>query len=242
MHRTRMAVTMALSLSLSLASAAPLAAQYAFVSNRAAVGGSGLINWANSGPFLSSLPNPLAVNVTGTALTATVSQVGATPFFLMQAGIGVGNFTNGDPFLVADSGPLDILFSGNVASAGAQFQAAGFGAFTARIEAYDVLGNLLTGFDFAGTSNGANDGSAVFAGIASTAGDIRRLRFLGLTASLPPNNFGINNVSVNANASVMSLTAPEPGTTLLMATGLLFMAVVVARRASHRPDTAAGPT
>lgn len=240
LHRTRMAVTMALSLSLSLASATEASAQYAFVSSRGAIGGAGLINWSTMGLPFTVLPHPFVVNVTGTPLTASVSQVGPASLSVrQQPSSWFGNFSPGDPVLFASDGPLDILFSGSVAAAGAQFQA-NYGAFTARIEAYDVLGNLLAGFDFAGLSTNANDGSAVFAGIASASGDIRRIRFSGLTATTNPNFFGINNLSVNANASIVSLTAPEPGTYLLTATGLLFVAVAVARRGSRRAATAAG--
>lgn len=230
---------MALSLSLSLASAQPLAAQYSFVAGRAGIGGTGLINWSNAGSIPSSVTGPFAINVTGTALTATVSQVNPGNMQLLQQGTtALGNFTNGDPLLAVLDGPLDILFSGNVAAAGANFQNPIYGAFTGRIEAYDAAGLLLSGFDFAGLSTAANDGSAVFAGIASASGNIRRIRFATLTAAAG-NPLVINNLSVNTSVdpsvSVPTLVAPEPGTYLLMATGLLFVAVAGAVRQRSHP-------
>ena len=77
-------------------------------------------------------------------------------------------------------------------------------------------------FDFSGNSTSSADGSAVFAGITSTNGDIRGVRFEGVSASNLPNDFAINNVSVNGATT----TVPEPGTYALMASGLLALAFV----------------
>ncbi|MDX2192414.1 MAG: PEP-CTERM sorting domain-containing protein [Gemmatimonadales bacterium] len=116
---------------------------------------------------------------------------------------------------------------GNVAAAGTPAQSDFQGAFTGRIDALDVSSNVLASFGFSGDSDRRGDGSTVFAGISSSLGDIRGIRFVGLTASRHPNQFAINQVSVN---NVPTNVVPEPGTYALMATGLVGL-VALRRRA-----------
>ncbi|WP_411280473.1 PEP-CTERM sorting domain-containing protein [Gemmatimonas sp.] len=206
-------------------SATTASAQYSLLTSRAQVGGTGLINWSDLGPSSTSVSNPVNVNVTNTALTATVSQSVRAGFQRVDQGTGWGgNFTSGDALLwtAADNGPMTIMFSSTISAAGANFQTDFFGAFVGRISALDVGGNVLAFFDFNGNSTSNGDGTAVFAGISSTNGDIRGVRFEGVSATNAPNDFSINTVSVNGATT----TVPEPGTYALMASGLIGLAVV----------------
>ncbi|WP_309673168.1 PEP-CTERM sorting domain-containing protein [Gemmatimonas sp.] len=223
MLRNTLLAVVALAFSANTASA-----QYSLLTSRAQVGGTGFINWADLPT--GSVSNPFNINVTNTALTATVSQAVQSGFTRVTQGSSwAGNFSSGDALLwtSANNGPMTIMFSSNISSAGANFQTDFFGSFVGRISALDFSGNVLAFFNFEGNSTSGGDGSAVFAGITSTNGDIRGVRFEGVSASNQPNDFSINNVSVNGATT----TVPEPGTYALMASGLVALAVVRRRKA-----------
>lgn len=219
MLRSTLIAVVALAFSANTASA-----QYSLLTARAQVGGTGVINWLNTGADGSLVSNPDTVGVTNTALTAFVSQQGEASFQRMDQGTSWGgNFANGDKLLwTRDGGPMTIMFDSYISAVGANFEMTYGGTFVGRISALDLSGNVLAFFNFSGNSTSAGDGSAVFAGIRSTNGDIRGVRFAGVSGPASQNDFAVNNVSVN-NATT---TVPEPGTYALMASGLLAMAVI----------------
>jgi hypothetical protein len=205
-------------------------AQYTNLTSRSQVGGSGLIDWTQAGTVFSFLSNPFSVAVAGTSLTAAVAgQYGPSQIFQQKFMSWNGNFSANEyvlgPQNFFNRGDLTITFGGQAVSAfGANYQANYFGTFTSRVSVLDALGNVQYSYDFSGTSNANGDGSAVFAGIASNAVNIYGIRFTGLTATLNPGSFAINNVSVNTSV------VPEPSAFVLLSTGLAALGVVARRR------------
>ena len=146
-----------------------------------------------------------------------IGVVGGTNFTSMQQSVTWnGNFTPGD-FLIwnqdvnnltGNAGPIGVVFNTPVSAAGAQIQADFFGAFTATV--CDQAGNC---FSEAGNSNSNGDGSAIFIGIANDPG----ITFL---------TFSVVDISGNNNEAIDTVffhdrVTPEPGTLVMLGTGLL---------------------
>lgn len=186
------------------------------VTTAGGISADGTINW---GAPNAILPNPSTFAVTGIpGLNATVAQPGGPSFSVdVQSPTSWnGNFTPGDPVLANNApGPVSITFSSPVAGVGTQIQALFHGPFTASIQAFDSLNNLLGTFTEPGTSNTNADGSAIFIGILSNTADISRITLSTPIASgLLPGMFGINNPIVQANGSAPTVV-PEPSSVLL---------------------------
>lgn len=218
-------------LALLAATALPAHAQYSFVSSRPGIGGSGLLNWASVAAEGEELVNPAGgLAVSGTSLTATLSQpVGPTFLRVDQGSFWLGNFAPGASAVWnLGGGPsVSVMFSEPVRAAGASFQTNEYTAsFTGLIQALDAMQNVLATFTFTGVSSDAGDGSAVFAGISSSLGDIYGVRFVGVSGAPNANDFAIDNVSVNVDSNVV----PEPSTYALLATGLCGLGAVARRK------------
>jgi hypothetical protein len=131
-----------------------------------------------------------------------------------------GNFVVGEHLLWTDvGGPLTIVFSSPVSSAGAQIQTAELGTFSGTLKAFGI-GNVLLGqVDFDnGLSTPDHDGSAIFIGIEdSTAANITSIQF-----DTPSEDFAINQVSLSApTTAVPAPSAAYGGGALLVLRGLL---------------------
>src|ERR1017187_623447 len=120
--------------------------------------GSDTVNWAQLGPDDTPISNPFsAVSTGGIAITGRFNG-GGTGSAVVEGATWTGNFTLGDALVWTTDlsgqpgqGPLSLAFSKSLNEIGAQIQADFFGAFTARLDAYngatwlDLCPNFIEG-------------------------------------------------------------------------------------------------
>jgi hypothetical protein len=189
------------------------------VTDRSALGGDDTFDWA-LGPPKTAISNPFTATSDSGLLQAEISKPAPQGDFLIyyqSTGGWQGNFGFGDAVLYTtrmEPGPIVIDFSEPVSGAGAQIQKSTWGGFTGVVAAYDSSSGLLGEFTLDGeVLVDTGDNSAIFLGVLSDADDIARIVF-----SLEGGwSFGINRLDVVA--------APEPNTVLLLACGLVGLAL-----------------
>lgn len=197
---------------LGLAAATASAGTLTAIGTRGSIGATDAIVWSGLGNELDP--------VTGGASTGgnSFTLSGASTFTLL-----LGSTYNAD-FLPTDtvvslfdpaSGPLPgslrITFASPIRAAGAQVQINAFGTpMTVVLEAFGLGGVSFGSVNFNGSVNDPSlgDGSALFAGVLSSAADIYELRF-----STGTDGMAINDVSLAYDAAEV----PEPASALLLA-------------------------
>jgi hypothetical protein len=188
------------------------------VTDSGLLGANDSIGWGQLGPTGTVL-TPTVTVTSGGGLTAVVSGAGGTLERLDQEAGWAGNFTQGDQLLWTNlaNGPITIIFNTPVSGAGAQIQADDYGDFTATLNVYGA-GGLLESYSLAGTSNGNNDGSAIFLGVLDGTADITEIQY---SVSTGGDDFAINELGlVTGGASPV----PEPCTVILLGSGLAGLA------------------
>jgi PEP-CTERM motif len=183
------------------------------------------VDWGQLGPSFTLLTTPENWTSTSTAYTGEVgitgSLIGTQNFERLDQGNGWnGNFLPGDHLLWNEGGyqqtgiDIGVLFNQLVNGGGAQIQADYFGAFTATLTAFDSVGNVIGSTVMAGNSTSAGDGSAIFIGFNSGAPNVAFLNFNVVDA------FGGDSLAIDT-LTIYTPTVPEPGTMLLLGSGLL---------------------
>ena len=195
------------------------------VSTRAGLAANDLVVWettpASDG---SSVASPYSRTSTG-GVGVQAFLTGGFNIFLEGAGSFAGNFAPGD--YVLDSaftdGPISIVFGSVVRGVGFNVQRNDYGAFGYSLAAYGA-GNVLFGtVTGTGNSTGANNGTAVFAGLISNLKDILRVDISVNNAVRGSNALDINQISLlTTNPSGV----PEPGTIGLVSVALAGLALV----------------
>jgi hypothetical protein len=186
--------------------------------------GTDSVNWSQLGSPSTSIPNPFsfitANGVSGNGTYATGNgDYGNHGSVYLQGANWAGNFTHGDYVnWTENEGAITLNFARGYTQIGAQIEEDSWGAFTAQI--CDVNGC----FTEDGVSNGKDDGSAIYIGIFSDS-PIDWVTFSLKSASYRRDDFAIDEVTLNT---------PEPGTLLLMASGLATMAAFLRRRFARR--------
>jgi hypothetical protein len=183
--------------------------------------GSDSLDWGQLGAPGTVISNPFtAVSVGGIVVTGTFA---GTTGLTEQQHSGViwnGNFTLGDHLVWANDestggqAPLSLAFSQGLNEVGTQIQADYFGAFTAEIDAYNGA-TLLGSFTENGNSTSAGDGSAIDIGVMDLSGS----NITSVTLSMVTDSNDVRDLAIN-QLDLNSATTPEPGTIMLLGSGL----------------------
>ena len=216
MRKTLLVVTVFVLASLTLAQADTI------VTTRP-TNGTDSVNWSQLGASFTPINNPFSFT-TANSVSGQGTFAGGGQGQVRQQGNGWGgNFNPGDFLVWTNSpgqGPLTLTFSQGYSQIGLQIQADFFGAFVAQI---CDNGNGQC-FSEAGNSNSNNDGSAIYLGIAGT--NISSVTYSVLSCTLDCADFAVNQMTLGGGQT----TVPEPGSLLLMSSGLLGLVGVVRRR------------
>jgi len=202
-----------LSGAVALSALAAMPANAALITSQGALSANDSIDWGQLGSNGTDLTSPQSVTSAG-GRSATVSSAGGVLERIDEGSGWGGNFTAGDHLLwtTQNGGPdITIDFANPVRGAGAQVQADFYGDFVARI----TLSNGDT-FTEGGTSNGNENGSAIFIGALDATADISSIVFSLDSAVASANDFAIDKVFLNTGAA----SVPEPSTLLLLFSGL----------------------
>jgi len=193
------------------------------LTSRAQITETDYIEWSDLGPSGTVMGSPFIINTHGTPFPALVN--GVPSFERRDQGFGwAGNFTPGDALLWTRDNPGALYLTGakTCNDIGFNIQRDSYGAFTGKIAAFDGLDALLGVLSFNGNSNGNDDGSALFVGVHSDAGDIHKL---GVWMD-DESDFAINRVSISCCTAV-----PEPASMSALGLGALALLRKKAKKA-----------
>jgi hypothetical protein len=223
--------------------AVTLAAQAAFagtvlITSRGALSNSDTLSIATFGADGSNVASGTTVaSMNGNMVT--VSDGGTNGFSVLQeANEWSGNFANNELVLWtgdinsgnSDPGPITFAFSNAVGAIGFQVQPDDTSVsgvpFIASISAFDAGNNPLGTFTENGTSNFANDGSAIFIGEQSSSANISSIQ---VNITSPSGiDFALNYLTFGAPSTTTA--TPEPSSLALALCAAGFLPLALRRR------------
>ncbi|MEB3255970.1 MAG: hypothetical protein VKJ05_06240 [Synechococcaceae cyanobacterium] len=180
-------------------------------------GASAVLNsfdWSSLGAAGTIPTNPFTINASLPSLNTTASQPSNLMRIARQSTDWQGNFAPGDYLLTTqgNNGPITFSFNQPVAGAGTQIQAAKYGYFQAKIEAFNVAGISLGSFTADGMSDAYSDDSAIYIGVSDTTATISKLVLsvpLAGIVSTDVNDFAINTLEI-LSPTPQATPAPLP--------------------------------